>query len=74
MQVVALQDNFVANVRAALDKRGWSQRELARQAEIHWQTVGRILSGGMNPTTEMCEKIADALEITPPEKIFRKPG
>lgn len=65
--------NFVANVRRAIDSRGWSQRELARQAGVHWQTVGRILSGGMVPTTDTAEKIADALDMGP-EKIFKKPA
>ena len=70
---MAYTENFVANVRHAMDHKGWSQRELARQAGLHWQTVGRILSGGMTPTTDTAEKIADALHMGP-EKIFRKPG
>lgn len=65
--------NFVANVKAALVKQGISQRELARRAGVHWQTVNRILSGGMTPTTDMAERIADALDLGP-EKIFRKPA
>lgn len=73
MSTVAYTENFVANVRKAIDKRGWSQRELARQAGLHWQTVGRILSGGMTPTTDTAEKIADALDMGP-EKIFKKPA
>lgn len=68
---MAYTENFVANVKRALVKKGWSQRELARQAGLHWQTVGRILSGGLTPTTDTVEKIADALDLGP-EKIFRK--
>ena len=70
---VAYTENFVVNVRRAMVKKGWSQRELARRAQLHWQTVGRILSGGMTPTTDTAEKIADALNLGP-EKIFRKPS
>ena len=70
---MAYTENFVENVRRALEKHGWSQRELARRADLHWQTVGRILSGDMIPTTDTVEKIAKALDLGP-ERIFRKPA
>ena len=66
-------ENFVENVKRALAQKGWSQRELARRAEVHWQTVNRILSGGMVPTTDTVEKIATALDLGP-TKVFRKPA
>lgn len=71
MSTVAYAENFVDNVRRAMALRGWSQRELARQANLHWQTIHRILSGDMMPSIEVCEKIALALEMRP-EKIFQK--
>lgn len=73
MATVAYTENFVANVRRVLARKGWSQRELARQSGLHWQTIGRILSGDMTPTTDTAEKIADALDMGP-EKIFKKPA
>lgn len=70
---MAYQENFIENVKAALVHKGWSQRELARQSDLHWQTVHRILSGGMMPSIDVCERIAVALDLRP-EKIFRKPA
>lgn len=73
MSTVVFQQNFAANVDAALKKRDWSQRELARQAGVHWQTINRILSGAMVPSLDICEKISNALELKP-EKILKKPA
>lgn len=70
---MAYTENFVENVRRSLSKRKWSQRELARQSGLHWQTIGRILAGTLVPTTDTVEKIADALDMVP-ERIFKKPA
>lgn len=72
MSTVCYRDNFIANVKAALEKRGWSQRELARQSGLHWQTIRRILADEMNPSVDVCETIAETLELKP-EKVFRSP-
>jgi transcriptional regulator with XRE-family HTH domain len=49
---------------AALNERGWSQRELARRTgEISQSTVSNVLSGKNPPTWEFCAAIAGPLGV-----------
>ena len=64
-------NNFRRNIRAACDKAGISQRQLAEDAGIHYVTVNRILRGHLCPTIDVCEKIADAAKV-PVENAFSK--
>lgn len=73
MSNVSYAENFVENVRAAMQKREWTQRRLAEEAGVHWQTVHRILHGGMTPTLDTCEKISTALQLRP-DKILKNSG
>lgn len=66
---MAFAENFVENMRAAMKARGWTQKQLAIEAGLHWQTIHRILAGNMTPTLDVCEKITNALELSP-GKIF----
>jgi transcriptional regulator with XRE-family HTH domain len=65
------------------EHRGYSVRELARQAEVGYVTVVRIENGHISPTVAMLEKLAKALEIdvraffppsTRPKKAARRRG
>lgn len=56
-----------------LDRRKWSQRELARQADISQAFVNRVLSGDLSPSINFCNKVAQALG-EPPEKLLRLAG
>lgn len=67
---MALAENFAENLQAAIERKGISQRELARMSKVHFVTINRILSREMDPSLTVCEKLADALGIAP-EKIFR---
>lgn len=69
---MALINNFVGNLQAALEKHGMTQAALARQAGVHYVTVNRILKYRLTPTVDVCEKLAIAAKMQP-EKIFRKP-
>jgi len=73
MSTVALINNFVGNLQAALKKQGMSQAALAREAGVHYVTVNRILKYRLTPTIDVCERLAIAAKMQP-EKIFRKPA
>lgn len=60
-------------VTQELDKRGWSYRELARQADISNALVSRVLSGDMPASADFCIKIANTLEVSP-ETVLRLAG
>jgi transcriptional regulator with XRE-family HTH domain len=44
-------------------RRGWTQRELARRADITIETVSRIENGRRPPSTMTLHKLATALEM-----------
>ena len=48
---------------AALDNRGWSQRELARRAGKSQSNISDVLSGKTAPTLEFCAAIAGPLGV-----------
>ena len=73
MSTVALIDNFVANLETAIGKLGISQSELARRSGVHYVTVHKVLRRKMEPTVELCERLAEAAQMQP-EKSFRKPA
>ena len=56
-----------------LDRRRWSMREFARRCDVSESTVSRIVSGKRNPSSELCRKMAEVLQL-PPERVFREAG
>ena len=70
---MALINDVVENLRRECDKRGISQAELARLADVHYVTVNRIFNFKMSPTVDLVEKLATAMGLLP-EKIFKKPA
>lgn len=48
-----------------LARRGWSYRELARQADISNSLVSRTMTGDVPFSADFCIKIAAALGISP---------
>ena len=72
MSTVILQDNFVANLTAAMARLGMSQQDLAAASGVHFVTINRILRGHNEPKFDICEKLAKAVGIDPP-KIFSHP-
>ncbi len=67
-----LLQNFRDNLRKQIDASGMSKTAIAEAAGIHRVTLHKILAGEFEPSLDMCEKLAEALEIKPIEKIFRK--
>jgi transcriptional regulator with XRE-family HTH domain len=72
MQQVALQENFIANLRAAMVRLGLTQEQLSEKSGVHYTTVSRILNGQNEPSFKNCERLARAVKIDPP-KIFSNP-
>lgn len=55
-------------IRAAREKKGWSQNELARRSHVSAPTVSRIESGETPfPTQRTVERLARALSVPSPE-------
>lgn len=69
---MALYNNFIANLTAAMDRLEWNQQDLAEASGVHYVTINRILNGHNEPKFDICEKLAKAVGIDPP-KIFSAP-
>lgn len=72
-------ENIAANVARLLVGKGWSQGELARQAEELPMTISRIVNRAHMPTVPVLASIARALGVTvdlllsdPPRKNSRR--
>ena len=65
-------ENFRMNVKFYRDKKGFSQRQLAIQADCTDGTIGQIESGKAKPSFDMIVKIANALQIHPADLFLRE--
>lgn len=74
MKAMPLLQNFRSNLKVRIDASGESKTAIAERAGIHRVTLHNILAGKFEPSLDMCERLALALEIKPPEKIFQKVG
>ena len=63
-------DELIVWLSAELEKRHWSQRELARQSGISQALVWQVLAGDVTPSADFCIKVAQGLN-EPPEKLLR---
>jgi transcriptional regulator with XRE-family HTH domain len=54
-----MSDAFRDWLTSELDKRHWSQRELARQTRVSQGSISLVL-GGARPSADACIKIAEA--------------
>lgn len=64
---------FITWLQSELDKRGWSQADLARAIRMTTATVSRVMSGDRKPGIEFLIALAGALKV-PPEEIYRAAG
>jgi transcriptional regulator with XRE-family HTH domain len=62
---MSIQSIFGNNVRRIRESRGWSQEELSEQSELHRTYISGIERGTRNPTLEIVDKIAAALDVNP---------
>jgi len=65
--------DFVDWLKKELEKRDWSQADLARLSKISPTQIGRILLRERNAGTDALIAIADALNL-PPEEVLRAAG
>ena len=67
-----LSDTFRRNLLARIRRDGLTITGLAHNAGVHRVTIHKILSGEIEPSLSMCEKLAKNTGFSPPEKIFKK--
>lgn len=60
-------------LQSEMDKRGWSQSDLARSAELNRAVINKLLNGKSHPHPATLEAISRALRI-PLEVIYRAAG
>ena len=65
--------DFVDWLWNELDRRSWSQAQLARKAEVTRSVINSVLNRKSFPGVEVCRGIAYAFSL-PPEEVFRKAG
>lgn len=52
------------NIKRERETRGWSQEELADQADVHRTYVSGVERGVRNPTVTVLERFAKALKLS----------
>jgi len=67
-----LMENFRENVRAAMEANAITQQELSVRSGVHYVTVSKALSGKMEPSVAICERLAEAAGIRP-DTVFLEP-
>lgn len=60
-------------LQTEMDKRGWSQSDLARAAELNRAVINKLLNGKSHPQPSTLEAISRALRI-PLETTYRAAG
>lgn len=68
-----MDDNFSNWLILELDKKKWSQADLARSAGVTRTTISDVISGKANAGFDACVGIAKALKL-PPEYVLRVAG
>jgi transcriptional regulator with XRE-family HTH domain len=62
---MSISKTFGRNVRTLREQRGWSQEQLAEVSGLHRTYVSGIERAVRNPTLEIVELIAKALDVEP---------
>lgn len=60
---MSIQSLFGQNVRLAREKKGWSQERLSEETGLHRTYISGIERGVRNPTIEIVQQIAVALNL-----------
>ncbi len=66
---MALQNVLGANVRHIRERKGWSQDLLSEVSGLHRTYISGIERGVRNPTVSIIERLAEALDVPPPELL-----
>jgi transcriptional regulator with XRE-family HTH domain len=73
MTAVGQKIDFSEWLQAEMDKRGWSQSDLARYADLNRAVINKLLNGKSHPQPATLEAISRALKI-PIEITYRAAG
>jgi transcriptional regulator with XRE-family HTH domain len=73
MTAVGQRFYFSEWLQAEMDKRGWSQSDLARCADLNRAVINKLLNGKSHPQPPTLEAISHALKI-PIEMTYRAAG
>lgn len=65
-------ENFRRELRAAMQRTGVSQRQLAERANTSYPGINRILQGKQTPTIDLADRLADAVGVTLSELFGKK--
>lgn len=68
-----IEMNFDEWLSGEMEKRGWSQSDLARHAGLSQAQVSRVANGLRPPGNDFCLAVAKAFRL-PVEKVMRKAG
>ena len=68
-----MANNLSVYLNGELEKRGWSQRELARRAGLSPTSISEVMAGKRGPGRRVCQAVAQALQV-PPERILLEAG
>lgn len=60
---MSIQLIFGQNVRFFREKKGWSQDRLSEKSELHRTYISGIECGVRNPTLEIVQQMATALDV-----------
>ncbi|WP_227698621.1 helix-turn-helix domain-containing protein [Sphingomonas hengshuiensis] len=72
--IMVLSEVFGRNVRSARREKGWTQEQLAFEADVKRSYLSEIESGKRNPTLDIVEKIAVALGVKPGALLEESPA
>ena len=68
-----MNQGFVRWLEEELEKRGWSQADLARNSGVSRASISNIVTSYRTPGPDVCSSIAKAFHI-PAEEVFRRAG
>ncbi len=68
---MSLRNDFGANVRHIRERKGWSQDLLSEVSDLHRTYISGIERGVRNPTIDIIERLAEALDVRPSE-LFKE--
>lgn len=67
---MTIQKKFGLNVKYIRESKGWSQDYLSEVSDLHRTYISGIERGVRNPTIEIVEQLADALNV-PISELFK---
>ena len=60
---IAPIEKVAVRIRQLREKRGWTKRDLAREAKISYGYLWRLEAARQDPTLTVLEKLAQALKV-----------